>query len=446
MQYARWATKEEFKERLYPINQKEEVTTTGVPLMYEDDTMYIDKGRNHTLLIGATGSGKTQTTILPIINLSIKAKESFFVIDPKGELYKKVGKKLKEEGYKTTIIDLENTSLGNNWNPLTLAYQVYKEGNKDKAQDLIEEVGYYLFENEKPNQSDPFWINATTGYFEGLVLYLFENYQEKEINLTNIAKLSNKIEEEGSKEFLNKLNKNSAIYLNLVTTLNAPNETKGSILSIFQQKIKPFISRENLSNLLSTTDTSFKDIVKEKSAIFIICGLSEAGNRLIPLYINQLIESKYLYGDMKKPFNMLLDEFCYMLKMKNFTTVTNLARGLNIQMTIVVQNYQQLINVYGKEETEILKLCFGNILYLLSNDIYSLEEISKACGEVSNNIPLITVEELKTMKHFEAIVLMTRMYPYRTKLTPNYKLDWGYETEEIEIPKRNTVEISYIDE
>ena len=79
MQYARWATKEEFKERLYPINQKEEVTTTGVPLMYEDDTMYIDKGRSHTLLIGATGSGKTQTTILPMINLSIKAKAGLYL-------------------------------------------------------------------------------------------------------------------------------------------------------------------------------------------------------------------------------------------------------------------------------------------------------------------------------------------------------------------------------
>ena len=143
---------------------------------------------------------------------------------------------------------------------------------------------------------------------------------------------------------------------------------------------------------------------------------------------------------------MLLDEFCCMLKMKNFATLTGQARGLNIQITVVVQNYKQIITVYGTEETEILKLCFGNILYLLSNDIYSLEEISKMCGEVSKDVPLVTVEELKTMETFEAIVLMPRMYPFKTKLTPSYKLDWGYETEEKEIPKRNIVEISYIDE
>ena len=73
MQYARWATKEEMKERLCPVNLKETIETSGVPLLYEEDTMYIDKFRSHTLLIGSTGSGKSQTTILPIMNLSMKA-------------------------------------------------------------------------------------------------------------------------------------------------------------------------------------------------------------------------------------------------------------------------------------------------------------------------------------------------------------------------------------
>ena len=36
-----------------------------------------------------------------------------------------------------------------------------------------------------------------------------------------------------------------------------------------------------------------------------------------------------------------------------------------------------LLNVYGKENTEMIKMCFGKIIYLLSNDIYTLEEISK---------------------------------------------------------------------
>lgn len=109
--------------------------------------------------------------------------------------------------------------------------------------------------------------------------------------------------------------------------------------------------------------------------MFLIASLTEISKRLIPLYINQIIESKDVYQN-KQPYNMLLDEFGCMLKMKNFAATLTNVRGLNIQIIAVVQNYKQLESVYGKEDSEILKLCFPNILYLLSKDIYSLEEIS----------------------------------------------------------------------
>ena len=60
-------------------------------------------------------------------------------------------------------------------------------------------------------------------------------------------------------QLLNELNPSSPIYLALSTTLLAPPETRGSILSVFQQKILPFISKENLSSLLSKSDMSLKD-------------------------------------------------------------------------------------------------------------------------------------------------------------------------------------------
>ncbi len=445
MQYARWAEEKEIKERLYSIKPNEEIKRTGVPLMYENDTLYMDNGRTPTLLIGSTGSGKTQSTILPMLNLSIKAKESFLVVDPKGEMYERIGKKVQEEGYKTVILNFENTSLGNNWNPLLLPYQIYKEGNKDRAQEMVEEVAYYLFSEEMNKEQDPFWLNSTIDYFTGLVLYLFTTKTEKEISLTNVALLSQKLNmDEERQNFLKELRQYPTIYFYLTTTLEAPNETRGSIVAVFNQKIKPFISKENLSNLLSATDIDFKDIVNNKSAVFLIASLTEISKRLIPLYINQVIESKEVYQN-KEPYNMLLDEFGCMIKMQNFAAALTNVRGLNIQIIAVVQNYKQLESVYGKEDSEILKLCFSNILYLLSNDIYSLEEISKMCGEVSKDVPLITIEELKTMKHFEAIVIMPRLHPFKTKLQPNYKFDWGYQEEAIEIPKRKIVEQTYID-
>ena len=66
------------------------------------------------------------------------------------------------------------------------------------------------------------------------------------------------------------------------------------------------------------------------------------------------------------------------------------------------------------------------------------------CGnqDMGNKVkPLITVEELKVMKAFEAIVLIPRMMPYRTNLLPDYKMDWNLESKKEKIEKRQNKEI-----
>ena len=53
------------------------------------------------------------------------------------------------------------------------------------------------------------------------------------------------------------------------------------------------------------------------------------------------------------------------------------------------------------------------------------------CGnkkEKDNIVPLVTPEELKLLKDFEAIILMPRINPIRTKLVPDYKTNWWYDT------------------
>ena len=124
----------------------------------------------------------------------------------------------------------------------------------------------------------------------------------------------------------------------------------------------------------------------------------------------------------------------------------NYSRSIYIRYTVVIRSFNDLLNVYGKEDTEMLKMCFGQIIYLLSNDIYTLEEISKLCGNQEKNgqiIPLITVEELKYLEKFEAIFLIPRIMPFRTKLIPDYQIRWPFkETKsELELRKQNTLDI-----
>lgn len=444
MGYARWATEKEKAQISIPVNLNTYLEKTGIPFMYDKENLYLLKNNYHTLVIGSTGSGKTQTIVLPTIKLSMKANESIVVSDPKGELYSRTAVQLEKEGYKVSVINLDNPNLGNGYNPLSFPYELYKNGNIDKAMEMLEDLGYYLLYDKKEKSSDPFWINSTIDYFTGLVLYLFDNAKEDEIHLLSVSSLANELcEPEKCTKFMNNLERNSAIYINVAGTLKAPPETKGSILAVFNQKIKKYISRENLCNMLLRTDFEFTKIGTEKSALFIIGGLNSFSDGLIPLIINQVYNIVDLYGNKEKSVNIILDEFDSLLPIKNFYKLITASRSIYIKFIVIVKGYRELINLYGPEDAEFLKQCFQTIVYLISNDITTLEEISSLCGKVEENKPLIDVEELKRLEIYEAIILTLREMPIRTKLLPDYQIDYGYQIEYKELPerKKNTVKI-----
>lgn len=426
MSYARWATREELLERLQKINPKEKVEKSGIPLAYDNEELYIDDSAAHNLIIGATGSGKTQTTILPMMNLAVSANESIVINDPQGEIYEFMKEKLNNAGYNTVVLNFEQPSEGNKWNPLSLAQNLYRSGNKDKASKLLDDIGYYVFEDKPSNDTDPFWTNSTINLFTGLALYLFENFSQ-EVNLSSIIALKEHIEKVGSKEFMKKITKGSEIYSNLSGTLLAPSETKGSIMSVFYQKIREYISRENTRNMLSTSNFDIKTINQKPTALFIISGVSSSTNSLIPLLISQIIDCISLSNVKDKRVNVFLDEFDTLMPIRDFSRMLEYSRSINVRITALIKSYIHLSNIYSKEETEILKMCFGNIIYLLSNDIYTLNEVSKQCGNKEENgriAPLITPEELKVLEQFEAVLLLPRMMPVKTKILPNYKINW----------------------
>lgn len=108
----------------------------------------------------------------------------------------------------------------------------------------------------------------------------------------------------------------------------------------------------------------------------------------------------------------------------------NYTRSLNVRFTILLNSYIELKNKYGEEESELIKYSCSNIIYLLAKDDYTLEEISKLCGNQSSKLALITKEELRTLKMFEAIILKTRVMPIKTKLKPDYLIEWNIDFSE----------------
>ena len=447
MSYARWATKEEVAKRLDAVDLKNGVNKAGIPVAFDEKYLYVDTKEAHSMIIGSTGSGKTQTTILPMIKLSMLAGESIVINDPKGELYGKCAENLKKRGYNVIVLDFDDSKYGNAWCPLRTAYDLYNSDKRDKAIKSLEDIGYYLFYDAKEKDSDPFWINSTINYFVGLALYLFENAKADEANLSSIFQLSNNLNRDGNAaKFLDKIDENSLIYMNLVGTLKAPTETRGSILSVFTQKIKKYISREDLTNMLGYSDFDMKKIGIEPTALFVVSGVSNYCDNLIPLLINQIIDAVDIYGSKDRNINILLDEFDSMVPIRDFSRMIEYCRSIKIRFVITIRSYIHLCNMYSKQDADILKMCFGNLIYLLSDDIYTLEEISKYCGTKENGEPLISIEDLKTIDTFEGLVLMPRTMPYKTKFLPDFKIDYGFEDISSELPLRENSKVQIYNE
>ena len=442
--YSRWAKEKELQEELtrVEITQKNS-KAAGVPIMLNNTEMWVDNGEYHSLVIGATGSGKTQTVILPMVHSLAKARESMIITDPKGEIYEKTSNMLRARGYQILLLNFRDPQNGNAWNPMSLPYQMYKSGNQDKAIELLDDLALNILYDDSNKNADPFWEKTSADYFSGVALGLFEDAKADEININSISLATTVGEEKfgGStyiKEYFAAKDPGSAAAINASSTIMAPSETKGSILSVFKQKVKLFASRENLSEMLSYSDINLETIGERPTAVFIVIqDEKKTYHSLVTILLKQIYETLISVaqrhgGKLPVRTNFLLDEFANMPPLKDVTTMITAARSRAIRFTMIIQNFAQLDDVYGKEEAETIRGNCGNIIYLITTELKALEEISKMCGEQKSkkddktaSTPLVTVSDLQRMKQFEVIILRMRKQPFKTKFTPYFKLDWG---------------------
>ena len=72
-----------------------------------------------------------------MINMMIRAGESYIVTDPKGELYSRTAGSAQKYGYKVVVLNFRDIGKGDCWNPLQVPYELYHSGNKDLAISML---------------------------------------------------------------------------------------------------------------------------------------------------------------------------------------------------------------------------------------------------------------------------------------------------------------------
>lgn len=408
--------KSEFISKLNKININSNLEKSGIQLYHEDNDIYIDDSESSSLIIGSTGSGKTQVITLPLVKTSIMAGESFVLSDPKGEIHELFKDELNDNGYDIITLNYDNLDNSDHYNPFSLPIKYYKNNKIDKMLDSLNIIGYYLLNDIDDKDTDPFWINSAITLFIGITLNLIENGNEKVTVKDVYDELMNIFLK---KKDLSDVNENSLSYKYLASFKNMPSDTFGSILSVLNIKLNNYGIYVDLNKIISDTTFDFEEFSSKKCALFIIGKASEYNiNRFIPLCIHQLYDVM-IDCNNKNRINIILDEFGMLFPIKDIHNIISYSRSYNLRFTVLIQNLRQFDYVYGKKNADLIRLCFANIIYLLSNDINTINEILDMCLLEHTDENII---KLKTMNYFDCVVIRQRLLPFNSSLLPYYKM------------------------
>lgn len=414
----------------------------GVPLMYDayNKTLVVDAEDTHTIVYGSTGSLKSRSVVMPTMRVLGVAGESMIINDSKGELHSKLALELKEQGYDIIVINFREPALGDAWNPLYIPFKFYMQGDIDNAAEFANDIASNLMKGESSGD-DPFWDNSAADVLFGLIMLLFKYTKEHSVdysavNIGNIIELRRMIFSSQRRPQDSILWKYGAddelISSRLSGSVYAPNDTRNSILSVFDQKMGSFTIRKTLLDMLASNDIDIAQIGKEKTAVFLITPDEKTTyHRLVSLFVKQSYE--YLIytaalnntNTVDNRINYILDEFSSLPAINDMPAMISAARSRDIRFLLIVQSKHQLKKRYNEEADTIISNC-NNWIFLTSRELELLRELSELCGEKANRLPNISVYDLQHLSKNlnEAIVLCGRMKPAFVSLLDIDKFGW----------------------
>lgn len=375
----------------------------------------------NALIIGATGSGKTQKILLPNLlynmNLDKEHKPCFVITDPKKEIIQFVGKKLEDNGYKIYAIDFLEPKFSLKWNPLS---DILEDINNAKDTKEFEEVFLKGIQNINNVIESLAWSKEDDGKIWNqlgkqtsstiikFLLYLnLENPKilpKEHFNLTTAcsffdqslwtpeAKWIKFLQQKANDKDSKYQQEWSEVFVKVQQFINLPKETFGSVFAttisafkIFtEDKIIQEMTKETISfnlNKISKSNTPY--------AIFINYPDHRRENHfLVSLLIEQIYRNliDFANSSVKKRLDrkvlFMLDEFGNLPNIPDFQNKITICRSRNVFFNIVLQDFSQL-EKYNSRSEKAHKTIKNNAqftYFIASDDYETLKTISNDLG------------------------------------------------------------------
>ena len=406
---------------------------------------------SHALVVGSTGSGKTENVVLPniVYNLQASDKPSMVVADPKAILYPRLKKVILVAKYNVIKLDF-NEFKGNRWNPFMKIKSAWNKGNTGQAERLIDILINSIV--PKPQgRTDPFWSQSAKRLIKGVILALLvrDKLEDKTDHLIKPRDLIFHISlpADKLKKWLSKYAKSSVQLASTVNSLIQENErTFSSIVNNCVSDLA-ILNNEAFNNMTKGNDVNFKSLRSKPTIIFIKTKTGDSTYHfLATLFLNmlnkELLAKHHIQHQRKILF--ILDEFGSIPTIDHFKEIISNAREYNFWYLMIVQYYKQIDSKYGDREG-IVSNCDLRY-YLGTNDILTAKAISeeygtktvrvgststsksgsnKHSGQSQHDIarPLIDPYELTKLKDNKMIVKLKTFDPFMVKTCSYWEME-----------------------
>lgn len=336
---------------------------------------------NNVLVIGGSGTGKTQTIVSPNLR---QAVGSYVVFDPKGQLYKKYGAYLKERGYLVGLLDFTWREQSMHYNPLAVV------GSPQEIMKLSEILAQS--EDAIGTSADPFWDKITKLFLNGLIGYLCET-DALPRTLESIPKLMREGERYNNGDStasplsdrfnaLKKAHPDSWAYTQFNNVNVCPNDTYNCVRATLAAKFANLDTPE-IRSMTRCSDIDFKLIGSRKTAIFVtVSDTDRSMDELANLFITQSMQQlcgfadRFKDGRLPVPVRFILDDFATNCRIADFPRIISTIRSRSVSAMIMIQSEAQLTQYYGFDDKTVISNC-DTYVYLGGNDIATARSVSE---------------------------------------------------------------------
>lgn len=355
------------------------------------ERIFIEENDFHSLIIGATRSGKTRHLVLPTICTLGLAGESMIISDPKGELYQYTYPFLNRLGYYVYAIDFRNPLKSDEYNFLQ---PIIDAVDKDDIPEAIEATWDITSTLVGETKGEKIWRDGEASTIAASIMSVVYDNREgdhrKYQNMTNvyyfIAKMCRTINKTMPIiQYMNDLDDNHPAKGLISISEIAPEKTRGSFFTAALTTLRLF-TNPLINTMTSKSDFNPKDLGNKKTAVFIILPDEKSTYySLASLLVSQTYEQLVKVADerggrLENRVNFILDEFGNFTKISDFANKLTVGGGRGMRFNLFLQGFSQLEEKYGKEVARTIRGNCENWIYLRANDGETTEELSKKLG------------------------------------------------------------------